>query len=363
MRAAWATLQTVHSRTKRERELESALHDVGNSLTVILGWIEEARQKAGSERQALDLGLARAKRAVHICRAAIGAEPAHAPAEGLSELLAELRATLAKEVSRRGASLEVRLPAEFESAWVARGAELLSIIENLVLNALEAAVEVVSHTLELRIDVTSAGPRMIRLQVSDNGPGVHEELKSKLFTAGFTTKRAGAGIGLAHGRAVALSVGGSLELVSGAGNGATFELHWPQASRNQPFEATPHTLRRRDLSGVRIALIEDDPSVIELLEMVLAARGAEVKSFADHERFRIALSQAPFDVALLDASPFGATLEANLQQLRAQHPHMDLVLISGASDPGATLGKLGVTWIRKPFDVEEVVFVVQTLKR
>jgi CheY-like chemotaxis protein len=337
---------------------------VGNSLTVILGWIEEARQKAGDERQALELGLARAKRAVHVCRAAIGAEPAQAPAEGLADLLGELRATLAKEVGRRGATLEVELAAELEAAWVVRGSELLSILENLVLNALEAGAAVAPRALQLRVGVTSAGPRMISLHVSDNGPGVREELRSKLFTAGFTTKRAGAGIGLAHGRAVALSVGGSLDLLLTTHTaGATFELCWPHAARNQPFEATPHTMRRRDLTGVRIALIEDDPSVIELLEMVLAARGAEVQSFADHARFQVALCEGPFDVALLDASPFGASLESSLQQLRGQHPQMDLVLISGASDPGATLGKLGVTWIRKPFDVEEVVFVVQTLKR
>ena len=41
---------------------------------------------------------------------------------------------------------------------------------------------------------------------------------------------------------------------------------------------------------------------------------------------------------------------------------LDLVLISGAMDPGATVDRLGVTWIRKPFDTEEVIEVVRVVR-
>ena len=166
---------------------------------------------------------------------------------------------------------------------------------------------------------------------------------------------------MAHSLRVASEEGGRLELLPfESGKGAAFELVWPTA----PVVSgqSPHTVRAASLGGLSIAVVDDDSSIVELLDMVLSARGANVATFARHADLERALEQGPFDVALLDASPYGAGLGDALARLKQAHPELDLVLISGAMDPGVTVDRLGVTWIRKPFDTEEVIEVVRVVR-
>ncbi|MBL8743606.1 MAG: response regulator [Myxococcales bacterium] len=121
-------------------------------------------------------------------------------------------------------------------------------------------------------------------------------------------------------------------------------------------------MRAASLGGLSIAVVDDDSSIVELLDMVLSARGANVSTFGRHAELEEALRDQAFDVALLDASPYGAGLGDALSRLKTAHPELDLVLISGAMDPGATVDRLGVTWIRKPFDTEEVIEVVRVVR-
>jgi DNA-binding NtrC family response regulator len=121
-------------------------------------------------------------------------------------------------------------------------------------------------------------------------------------------------------------------------------------------------VRAASLAGLSIAVVDDDSSIVELLDMVLSARGASVSTFVCHADLEASLRETSFDVALLDASPYGPGLGEALSRLKQAHPELDLVLISGAMDPGVTVDRLGVTWIRKPFDTEEVIEVVRVVR-
>lgn len=357
----------------KEAELTAALHEVGNALTVILGWIEEARRSTPEgARRGLDAASTRARRAIAICRGAI-VEDAASPSEPLAELCAEALGGLRREAERLGVTLEVEHTPASAELLAAHGETLLGVLINLVLNAFQAIEAGKGRGARVQVATTAegSGPGLLTIAVTDDGPGIAESLREAIFERGFTTKRSpggtvGAGVGLAHSREAAESVGGSLTLSASRVGETRFTVEWPVAERPKKpssLEATPHTLRRRNLEGLAVAVVDDDPGVIELLEMVLGARGAEVCSFVEIDRFRQALGRRSFDIALLDASPFGAQLESMLAELGASAPNTAVVLISGASDPGAHLSKLGVTWLRKPFDVEEVVFVAQTLRR
>jgi CheY-like chemotaxis protein len=355
----------------KEAELTAALHEVGNALTVILGWIEEARRSTPeSARRGLDAASSRARRAVAICRSAI-VEDAPPPPEPLAALVDEALSGLRREAERIGVTLHVEHAADEAGLLAAQGAKLLGVLTNLVLNALQAMEAGSEGGSRILVETSVGRSGLLTVAVTDDGPGIDPSLQGAIFEPGFTTKRrpggpAGAGVGLAHSREAAESLGGSLTLALSRSGETRFVVEWPAAERaaaNPSLEPTLHTFRRRSLEGLAVAVVDDDPGVIELLEMVLGARGAEVTSFAEIGPFLRGLGQRSFDIALLDASPFGAQLEPTLAQLRASAPDMAVVLISGASDPGARLSKLGVTWLRKPFDVEEVVFVAQTLRR
>jgi signal transduction histidine kinase len=108
------------------------------------------------------------------------------------------------------------------------------VVMNLIVNALDS---VDPRRGNIWIRLVREGEE-VRLEVSDDGPGVSSELRERIFEPFFTTKPpgAGTGLGLAISREVASLHGGSLELVSrGVHRGATFVLRLPLERGAQPF--------------------------------------------------------------------------------------------------------------------------------
>lgn len=142
------------------------------------------------------------------------------------------------EAQSRGVQLE--LATEGESK-VCRLDPVL--MECAVSNIIRNAVAVSSHGQCVRVvrsleSITGEGDRTqdwVRIRVSDEGPGVPEDIRSTIFDAFVTRsvprsgKALGIGIGLALAREVALAHGGELALLSSQRSGSTFELRVPLA--------------------------------------------------------------------------------------------------------------------------------------
>ncbi len=109
--------------------------------------------------------------------------------------------------------------------------EVTQVVLNLVKNAAEAIGQS-AGTVRLRTRIDAG---RVRLAVEDNGPGIPEDVKRRLFTPFFTTKEKGTGLGLNISRRIVEQHGGSLLLESEMGRGTTFTLDLPLAP---PEEAT-----------------------------------------------------------------------------------------------------------------------------
>jgi two-component system NtrC family sensor kinase len=113
----------------------------------------------------------------------------------------------------------------YESVDVqASSGQLKQLVLNLLANARAATPDGGRIVVEVRPEGNDAV-----VSISDNGPGVEAELRSRIFEPFFTTRRSEGGIGL--GLSVSLGIarmhGGTLELASGD-EGATFTLRIPQ---------------------------------------------------------------------------------------------------------------------------------------
>ncbi len=99
------------------------------------------------------------------------------------------------------------------------------VVANLVGNALDALAgsQVESPRVEVRVE--RRGP-VAQVRVSDNGPGIPESVRSRLFEPFVTGKPSGVGIGLALSRRIARAHGGDLVLER-AGPGASFLFTLP----------------------------------------------------------------------------------------------------------------------------------------
>jgi len=165
------------------------------------------------------------------------------PAEPISDLAAELRATRNLLSALAGPSIAVTLEAEGGARPVRlTGEDLTRILVNLVKNAAEAMPEGGSIRLGLRERASGGGlDGAVTLSVEDNGPGVPLGALNSIFDSGYTTRASGSsgqnerqaghrGLGLSITRSIVEAAGGSIHAANLVPTGARFEIVLPVRS-------------------------------------------------------------------------------------------------------------------------------------
>ena len=335
------------------RDVTGALHDVSNALTVLLGWVAEARGERSPEQvdRALAIVEERARVARDVARRAIGADAEiDDREEPLDAVVEEVVEALSVEAQRAGVVLVVKT--RTPGVLVTMPRDVSQILTNVVLNAIAWSPRGTNVTIDAQFDAAVA-----RVFVLDEGPGVPAAQVPSVFD-GETSREGGAGVGLRHARAVARAGGGDLELVADARpRGARFCLRWPRVEPTLP-RAPVSAPRPAVLAGMRVLVVEDDADVAALLQSALGARGAHVVVVRTAEELALRATER-HDAALVDLSPIAHDVKGAVAALRRGSPDVALVFISGSA-VGLPEGLEGqdIRWVRKPFEVAEVVAAV-----
>lgn len=103
--------------------------------------------------------------------------------------------------------------------------QLIRVVTNLVKNAIQAMPD--NETPKIVISVGTNNGAVV-ITVSDNGSGVLEENKTKVFEPKFTTKTSGMGLGLAMVKNIVETYKGSISFVSEKDKGTTFKVTFPK---------------------------------------------------------------------------------------------------------------------------------------
>ena len=239
-------------------------HDFNNILTVVLGSAGLVRRFLPPESPAapyLDQIEQAAQRAAGLCRemlAYAGRGPAPDGTTDLSRLVRESRGLMEVSTTRHARvrlDLAAGLPPVRADEEQAR-----RVLVNLAMNAGEA----VGDGGEVRVrtslvEVTGGEPAdhfrlapapgvYVRLDVSDDGPGITPEVMARLFDPFFTTKFPGRGLGLAAVLGIVKTHRGGLRVDSAPGRGTTFEVYWPPADAD-PADAAPGLGETRPISS------------------------------------------------------------------------------------------------------------------
>lgn len=106
--------------------------------------------------------------------------------------------------------------------------QLVRVITNLVKNAIQAVPEVPDPRIEIR--VISKNDK-VNITVADNGIGISEEFRDKIFEPKFTTKTSGMGLGLGMVRNIVETYGGTIKFTSKEGKGTVFTVTLPQVKK------------------------------------------------------------------------------------------------------------------------------------
>lgn len=102
--------------------------------------------------------------------------------------------------------------------------QLLRVFNNLIKNSLQAISDKDNGQIGIRLKIEDS---LVKIAVTDNGTGISEEQKQKIFTPHFTTKSTGSGIGLAMVKQIILNHGGNIYFESEENKGTCFFIELP----------------------------------------------------------------------------------------------------------------------------------------
>lgn len=228
------------SRVNTLGEMASGLvHELTQPLTAILAQVQAARRmlKSGAVDQLLpvfDDTVAQAHRASALLeRFRNWSRPQKAPATvfDLRDTLKNVQSLLGPQAEGKGGFLSFQVPDQAVNV-LGDPVEMEQVVFNLVRNAIESSND--KGGSYIAVELQQEAGRIV-LDVSDNGPGVAEDIRERLFTPFTTTRAGGTGLGLALSQRLVERAGGDIALVSGSPGQTVFRVTLPSG------DGTPET--------------------------------------------------------------------------------------------------------------------------
>ncbi|MEY2576249.1 MAG: hypothetical protein QOF80_1736 [Verrucomicrobiota bacterium] len=354
-------------------------HDLNNILTVISGNIGlaqiEAPVDSGSLLGFLSKAGQAAQHAAHLSSQLLTFSKGGAPLKkvvSMGELLEH-----SAEFSLYGSNLR----ADFDIAvdlWKAEvdAGQIEQVVNALMLNAREAmphggTVRVRARNMVFEENTSAPLPagRYVKVTISDRGPGIPEELHTKIFDPYFTTKPTGTGLGLAISFSVVRKHGGLLVLENSSAEGAVFAFYL-RASEGAAKASSESRAANRpfQFNHQRILVMDDEEAIRELTSQLLSTLGYEVTAVPDGlEAVRLyerALRKGEhFQAVILDATVRGGMGGvATIERLRSMDPKVNAIICSGYSDEAALSEFLAYGFrgaLPKPFTRSELADALQ----
>ncbi|GAB4333750.1 MAG: hypothetical protein Kow0089_02580 [Desulfobulbaceae bacterium] len=150
----------------------------------------------------------------------------------LNRIVDDVVAGLADEAGRRDVAVTTRLDAGLPELRSDR-----SRLEDLVAALLENALEASEAGMTVTVETTMA-EGAVRVAVGDEGPGIPETERERIFRPFYTTKVKGPGLGLAIVQRVVHELGGTVRVDDNGGKGALFTVILPLQTGVQEEEKT-----------------------------------------------------------------------------------------------------------------------------
>jgi signal transduction histidine kinase/CheY-like chemotaxis protein len=177
------------------------------------------------------------------------------------------------------------------------------VFVNLVSNALDA-LRAIEPPKRLLVRTWAAGDR-VYAAVSDNGPGVPDHVRERLFVPFVSGKDEGSGLGLYMSRQIVREADGELVYQPGGDGGALFVIRLPAVERpvaapdRRPTPATG-VPRPMPLAGLAVLVVDDEDSIRRVIGLYLERRGASVVAARDGSEALRRLEDATPDLILAD---------------------------------------------------------------
>ncbi len=235
------------------------------------------------------------------------------------------------------------------------------VMSNLLSNAAKysPADEQVVITLE-------ALEQEVRISVHDQGKGIPEEFKSKIFSkfaqadSSDTRQKGGTGLGLNITKAIVEQHQGQVDFHCEQGQGTTFSVTlplWQEEKLLPSLSGNPDNVDQKPL----ILIIEDDKDVSRLLAMMIEKSNYRCHQAYDYQQAKDLIAANQYDVVTLDLVIPGGDGLSLLQELRNEDAtrKLPVIVVSAPNSDNENIqasdGLEIIDWIEKPINPERLI--------
>ncbi|HEX4628710.1 MAG TPA: ATP-binding protein, partial [Gemmatimonadales bacterium] len=357
-------------------------HELNNPLTSIAGLSEfllEQKELGRKDRGHLQVIQEQAERAGRIVRnlltfARKGSGGAERVPVDLNDVIRRTLSLTAYDLKLKDITVERELSGALPDVFGDRHG-LQQVVLNLVTNAAHAVAEN-PRERPRQITVSTWFDGQVHLRVADTGPGIPDEIAQSVFTPFFTTKEPGkgTGLGLSITYSIVESHGGQITLEpqsarggggAGGGGGAAFRVDLPPAPADAvrpaltPAHGTP-TVSASPSVKRTILLVDADPAVQRTIKALFARDGHDVEVAGDPQHALDLAQRGGFDLVITDARAMAPGKRGTLlaEELVSRMPALRerIIVATGDVRPTTeeTLARLGVRYVRKPFNLRDL---------
>lgn len=286
----------------------------------------------------------------------------------LSELVTTLRILTEAKAKNKGLTFTVVAP-----ELVVRGDKLLlqQMIGNLISNAIQYTD---SGAIEVRFE---SADDCLRVDIKDTGCGISASEQVDIFNEFYRAEKTralhdGLGLGLSIVKRLCALMGAEITVFSQVGQGSRFivQTSFSTSAQEQDIQTKKTVVKtqntERTLQNKTIAVIEDNPIIVEAYRQVLASKGAYVEVLSEFDaELDIQLTTIDhLDCILSDFRLSQTTGDRLIQKLRENFNHeVPAIIVTADTSPSHMhlFESLNVQVLHKPVSFQEVSQAIETL--
>lgn len=251
--------------------------------------------------------------------------------------------------------------------------QLDAALLNLMINARDAikthgVIRLVAVNKTLGPEVSAhrdvAPGDYVSLSVSDDGPGMSNEVLGRAFEPFFTTKDVGhgTGLGLSTVYGFARQSKGCASIVSALGQGTTVDILLPRSKDDsKPDSGWPQASKEAlKLDSVTVLVVEDTPSVLKRVDQLVRGVGCRTYVASNgEEALRVLQNQNDVDLLFTDVVMAGGLSGVQLAETAlALRPNLKVLFTSGYSQEDPNVMKAlsdGAPLLKKPYRLTDLM--------
>ena len=347
-------------------------HELNNPLTSIAGLSEfllEQKELGKKDRGHLQVIQEQAERAGRIVRNLLTfarkGSAERVPVD-LNDVIRRTLSLTAYDLKLKDITVERELSGALPEVFGDRHG-LQQVVLNLITNAAQAVAEN-PRERPREITVSTWFDGQVHLRVADTGPGIPDDITQSVFTPFFTTKEPGkgTGLGLSLTYSIVESHGGQITLEPrNPRGGAAFRVDLPPAPADAvrpaltPAHGTPLPAASPAVKRT-ILLVDADPAVQRTIKALFARDGHDVEVAGDPQHAVDLALGGGFDLVITDARAMAPGKRGTLlaEELVSRMPALRdrIIVATGDVRPTTeeTLARLGVRYVRKPFNLRDL---------